>query len=115
MYALITGTFEGEGQAILAVRKLLRACVPANCVRAILPGSRRRLAAHEAEGGAKPAEPGAVMVAVKATDNVSGVLAVKVLQEHGAQEIERTDAERRAAPQRRARRSIAMPPAEETV
>ena len=114
MNALITGTFPAQKQAVLAMRKLLRACIPANCVRAILPGSRRRLAAHQSEGGPLPGEPGGIMVAVKATDNVSQALAVKVLREHGAQEIESKDAERRAAPHRRARRSMAMTVAEDS-
>ena len=98
MNALVTGTFEVENQAVEAVRKLLRSCVPSNCVRTILPGMRKRLAAHRTEGGPIPEEPGGILVAVKAPDNVSQYLALRVLSEHGARNIERTDAERRARP-----------------
>lgn len=106
MNALVTGTFEAENQANEAVRKLLRACVPSNRVRTILPGTRRRLAAHLAEGGSALSEPGGILVAIKAPDNVSQCLALRVLREHGARNIERRNAERRRAPRVTARRTL---------
>jgi|SoiMethySBSTD1v2_1073268.scaffolds.fasta_scaffold58369_4 hypothetical protein len=98
MHTLITGTFQAEQQAVQAVRKLVKSCVPMDLMRTILPGTRRRLAAHEAEGGHPPREPGSIMVAVKAPEYVSQCLVVKILRDHGAHEIECLDAERRAMP-----------------
>lgn len=98
MYALVTGTFEAENQAIEAARKLLRSCVPPDRVRTILPGSRKRLAIHRAEGGRTPRQSGGILVAVRTVDHVCQALALKVLQEHGARDIERLNAERRARP-----------------
>ena len=106
MHTLITGTFQAEHQAVQAVRKLVKSCVPMDLVRTILPGTRRRLAAHESEGGHPPREPGSIMVAVKAPEYVSQRLAVKILRDHGAQEIECLNAERRAMPRLRIRISV---------
>jgi len=88
MSTLVTGTFQAEDQARQAVRHLVKSCVPMDLVRTILPGMRLRLAAHEAEGGHAPKEPGTVMVAVKAPEYVAQRLAIKILREHGAREIE---------------------------
>ena len=88
MSTLVTGIFQAEDQARQAVRHLIKSCVPMDLVRTILPGMRLRLAAHEAEGGHAPKEPGTVMVAVKAPEYVAQRLAVKILREHGAREIE---------------------------
>ena len=104
--ALVTGTFEVENQAAKAVSKLLRSCVPSSLVRTILPGMRKRLAAHRSEGGPPPDEPGGILVAVKAPDNVSEHLVLRVLREHGARNIERRNAERRARPRPTARRTL---------
>ena len=104
--ALVTGTFEVENQAIAAVRKLLRSCVPSNRVRTIFPGMRKRLAAHHSEGGGDPVQPGGILVAVKAPDNVSEHLALRVLREHGARNIECRSAERRRAPRATPRRAL---------
>ena len=98
MYAVVMGTFEVEHQAIEAERKLLHSCVPSDRVRTILPGSRKRLAALREEGGHTPRHPGGIMVAVRAADHVCQALAVKVLREHGARDIEHLNAERRARP-----------------
>ena len=103
MNALVTGVFEAENQASEAVRKLLRSCVPSNRVRTILPGTRKRQAAR---GGPQPPEPGGILVAVKAADNVSECLALRVLRQHGARNIERRNAERRASPRRSAGRTL---------
>ena len=88
MSTLVTGIFQAEDQARQAVRHLIKSCVPMDLVRTILPGMRLRLAAHEAEGGHAPKEPGTVMVAVKAPEYVAQRLAIKILREHGAREIE---------------------------
>ena len=88
------------------MRKLAKSCVPMDLVRTILPGTRRRLAAHEAEGGHAPKEPGSIMVAVKAPEYVSQCLVVKILRDHGASDIECLNAERRATP----RQSIHVTP-----
>lgn len=106
MYALVTGTFEAENQAIEAERKLLRSCVPSDRVRTIFPGSRKRRAALRAESGRTPRQPGGIMVAVRAGDHVCQALAVKVLREHGARDIERLNAERRARPRPSTRKTI---------
>jgi hypothetical protein len=96
MNALVTGTFEAENQAIEAVRKLLRACVPSNRVRTILPGTRKKLVAHRADSDLQAEQHGGILVAVKAPDNVSECLALRVLRQHGARNIERRSAERRS-------------------
>ena len=106
MNALVTGTFEVENQAVEAVRKLLQSCISSSLVRTILPGMRKRLAAHHAEGGGDPAQPGGIMVAVKAPDNVSQFLIMRVLRQYGARNIERRDAERRRAPRAMTRRTL---------
>jgi hypothetical protein len=106
MYSLVVGTFEAENQAIEAERKLLHSCVPSDRVRTILPGSRKRLAQLRAEGGHAPGQPGGILVAVKALDNVCQALAVKVLREHGARDIERLNAERRARPRPSTRKTL---------
>ena len=109
MYALVTGTFEAEHQAIEAERKLLHSCVPSDRVRTIFPGSRKRLTALHAEGIRTPRQPGGIVVAVRAVDHVCQALAVKVLREHGARDIERLNAERRAKPRPRNIRRAALP------
>ena len=106
MYALVVGTFEAENQAIAAERMLLHSCVPADRVRTILPGSRKRLARLRADGGRAPQQPGGIVVAVKAFDNVCQALALKVLREHGASNIERVNAERRAKPRPSKRKTL---------
>jgi hypothetical protein len=88
MSTLVTGIFQAEDQARQAVRHLIKSCVPMDLVRTILPGMRLRLAAHQADGGHAPKEPGTVMVAVKAPEYVAQRLAVKILREHGARDIE---------------------------
>lgn len=108
MNAVVTGTFEAENQAVRAVRKLLNSCVPSNCVRTIVP--RTRMAAQSERGG--------IMVAVRASDHVSRYLAMKVLRDHGARDIEnvnsvgRTTAGRTIASRTAARRSArkSLPP-----
>src|SRR4029434_2988419 len=104
MYALVMGTFEAQNQAIAAERALLHSCVPSDRVSTILPGSRKslarcragggrvppalsastilpgsrkRLARFRADGGRVPHEPGGIVVAVKALDNVCQALALK--------------------------------------
>jgi hypothetical protein len=88
MSTLVTGTFQTENQAREAVRKLVKSCVPVDLVKTILPGMRLRLAEHQAHGGHAPREPGAIMVAVKAPEYVAQRLAIKILREQGAREIE---------------------------
>jgi hypothetical protein len=97
MYALVMGTFEAENQAIEAERKLLRSCIPSDRVHTLFPGARKRLAALRADAGRNPRQPGGILVAVRAGDHVCQALAVKVLQEHGARDIERLNAERECA------------------
>lgn len=106
MYALVMGTFEAQNQAIAAERALLHSCVPSDRVSTILPGSRKRLARFRADGGQAPHEPGGIVVAVKALDNVCQALALKVLREHGARDIARVNAERRARPRPMKRRTL---------
>ena len=98
MSTLVTGTFQAEAQAYQAVRKLIQSCVPANFVRTILPGSRKRLAAHGSEGGHPPKEPGGILVAIKTPEYVAQRLAVKILRDQGACDIDFVNAEPRALP-----------------
>ena len=107
MYALVMGTFEAESQAMEAERKLLRSCIPSDRVRTLFPGARKRLAALlRADGGRTHRQSGGILVAVRAVDHVCQALAVKVLQEHGARDIERLNAERRARPRPSARKTL---------
>ena len=79
-------------------------------VRTILPGMRLKLAKHEADGGHAPKEPGSIMVAVKAPEYVQQRLAEKILREHGAQDIEFVNAERRAKPRMQIRVPVQKQP-----
>jgi len=106
MSTLITGTFQAEQQAVRAVRKLIKSCVPTDLVRTILPGTRKRLAAHQSEGGHAPREPGGIMVAVKAPEYVAQRLAMKILRDYGAREIECVAAHQPAAARLRMRVSF---------
>ena len=102
---LVTGTFEAETQAARAVRKLLNACVPSHRVRTIVPRGRQRPAASRTDISA--GSRGGILVAVRASDHVSQYLALKVLRDHGARDIENMNAERRATlRRRRARQSL---------
>jgi len=101
MHALVIGAFEAENQAVQAVRKLVRSCVPSNSVHTIFPGARKQLAALRAQGGHNPKEPGGILVSVRAPEYVSQCLAVKIMRDHGARDIENVNAERRAKPRRR--------------
>src|ERR1700704_1328090 len=94
MGMLVVGTFEAEKQAAQAVRKLLRSCVPSEHVRTLAPALRRRIsgAIRNGKGRLRDKQSGGILVAVNAADNVSQVLAVKVLREHGARDIEQTSA-----------------------
>ncbi len=102
MLALVTGTFEAENQAVEAVSKLMRSCVPSDRVRTIFT-SLRRPTAHRAQGGRNPEEPGGIRVSVRAPEYVAQHLAVKVLRDHGARDIEHVNAERRAKPRQSVR------------
>ena len=98
MNTLVTGTFQAEAQAYQAVRKLIDSCVPAKLVRAIVPGSRRRLAEHESDGGHPLKEPGGILVSVKAPEYVAQCLAVKILRDYGACDIDFVNGEPQALP-----------------
>lgn len=129
MAAVIVGTFEAENQAAKAVRKLLRSCVPSAHVRTLAPAFRRsggvsvrRVRVPERRANARMSErrkdargpdrrtdvqvsterAGGILVTVKAADNVSQCLAVKVLREHGARNIEQTTAAQ-SAPAKKSR------------
>jgi hypothetical protein len=106
MNALVIGTFEAENQAVQAVRKLVRSCVPSDSVRTIFPGARKRLAAHRAQGGADPKEPGGILVSVRAPEYVAQRLAVKIMRDHGARDIANVNAERRAKPRPRVHQAL---------
>jgi hypothetical protein len=106
MYALVMGTFEAENQAIEAEQKLLRSCIPSDRVHTLFPGARKRLAALRGDGGRTRRQSGGILVAVRAVDHVCQALAVKVLQEHGARDIERLNAERRVRPRPSARKTL---------
>jgi hypothetical protein len=74
MNTLVTGTFEGAQQAAQAVRKLGKSCVPMDVVRTV-PGSTRKR--HPT-----------VKVAIKTAEYVAQQLAIRVLREFGASDIE---------------------------
>ena len=96
MSTLVTGTFEGEHQAAQAVRKLVKSCVPMDRVQTTSSGSGKRHAAH-----------GPIKVAVTAPQFVEQQLAIKILRDYGAHDIECVIVEPRAAKSRvRARISV---------
>ena len=91
MKTLVRGTFAAEDQAAQAVSKLIKSCIPLDLVRTIFPTARKRHAAP------RPASSqGGIMVAVKASQYVAQQLAIKILRDHGAHDIECVSPRRRA-------------------
>src|SRR6266481_1667149 len=105
MATVVVGMFEAENQASQAVSKLLRSCVPSGHVRTLVARRRGPSAASTRSNGRRSSDrrgveqrseqPGGILVAVNAADNVSKFLAVRVLREHGARDIEHTVAEQK--------------------
>jgi len=84
MNTLVTGIFEAEHQAAQAVRKLVKSCVPTDLVRTI-----RSTAGRTPRSNGTTSRPsGVVKVAVKAREYVAQQLAIKILRDYGAHDIE---------------------------
>lgn len=134
---IVTGKFAAEKQAVMAVDKLLSACVRVDQVHTLFlnpsnPGAQNKSSRTEGPQGAQKdtanasaielevapaaaadgleinaftgsigtsgdkdsgtaAQPDGIMIAVETSDNVSQVLAISVLAEYGARDIERAD------------------------
>ena len=86
MNTLVTGTFEAQHKAAQAVRKLVKSCVPMDRVRTTSPGTGKRQATY-----------GPIKVAVMAAEYVAQQLAIRILRNYGAHDIECKSAEPRAA------------------
>ena len=89
MADVVVGTFEAENQAARAVSKLLASCVPSEHVRTLTLRPRSFGAASRRSRGQAHARPqaGGITVAVRTSNHVSQILALRVLREHGARDV----------------------------
>jgi len=88
MADVVLGTFEAESQAARAVRKLLASCVPSDHVRTLTVRPRPFGAASRRSRGTHTRQPGGgITVAVRTSNHVSQMLALRVLREHGARDV----------------------------